>query len=91
MRVALKVLKAIIKEEASKPEGTINLPPDHKAGMRVTKGGSMCANCAGLMGDEKRCQNDSYRTWHKSVGADEPSLIPEPIDEYCCDWWNPKE
>lgn len=89
MKVTVRQLKLLIKEEASKPEGTINLPADHKAGMKVPKGGSMCANCSALSDDEKHCQNEGYQTWHGSVGAEDPSRIPEPIDEYCCDFYNP--
>lgn len=34
-----------IKLKIKKSENKATYPPDHKAGMRVTKGGSMCANC----------------------------------------------
>jgi hypothetical protein len=59
-------------------------PADHKAGMRVTKGGSMCANCEYLGADRKTCNNEYFIKWHGS------NIIPEPIDQYCSDWWRPK-
>ena len=58
--------------------------------MRVTKGGSMCANCKHLSDDKKHCNDDDFIAWggkEKPAGSD---LIPLPIDEYCSDWWKPK-
>jgi hypothetical protein len=56
-------------------------PPDHKAGMRVPKGGSMCANCEYLGKDKKTCTEEHFIKWNGS------NIIPAPIDEYCSDWY----
>jgi hypothetical protein len=51
--------------------------------MRVTKGGSMCANCEYWVADGNKCNNKYWVTWH-----DEVKEIPYPADEYCCNWWH---
>lgn len=62
------------------------LPADHKAGMRVTKGGSMCANCEYLKDRAKGlCGNPGFIAWNGS------NKIPAPIHEYCSDWWEPAD
>ena len=58
------------------------LPPDHKPGMRVPKGGSCCANCKYYEG-KKRCGNEYFQQWR---GTD---AIPAPPEEYCSDWFEP--
>lgn len=65
------------------PEPTY--PPDHKPGMRVPKGGSMCENCKYLKDAAKRiCDNQDFIKWNGS------EVIPGKIDEYCSDWYEPK-
>ena len=49
--------------------------------MRVTKGGSMCANCEYWVEDGNKCSNKYWKKWS------ETEQIPYPGDEYCCDWW----
>lgn len=62
------------------------LPADHHAGMRVPKGGSMCANCEYLKDREQGlCGNPGFIAWNGS------NKIPGPIHEYCSDWWEPGE
>lgn len=56
-------------------------PLNHQAGMRVAKGGSMCANCRFLGNDRKTCTNEYFIRWNGS------KLLPAPADEYCSDWW----
>lgn len=56
-------------------------PDDHKAGMRVPKGGSSCASCEYLGKDKKSCTNKHFIKWH---GSD---VLPAPADEYCSDWY----
>ena len=74
-----------IAEQQDEPEqGEAEYPADHEPGMKVTKGGSMCKNCEYLGDDQKTCKNEYFQQWH---GSD---VIPEPIDEYCSDWWEPK-
>ena len=38
-------------------EGKAEYPPDHEPGMRVTKGGSMCANCEYWVEKGNLCNN----------------------------------
>lgn len=56
-------------------------PTDHKAGMRVPKGGSSCASCEYLADNKTDCTNEYFQKWHGSP------VIPAPIDEYCSDWY----
>lgn len=60
-------------------------PPDHKPGMRVPKGGSMCANCKYLGHDQRTCANKYFIEWNGS------NVIPGKIDEYCSDWYEPRD
>ena len=63
-------------------KGEVTYPKDHKPGMRVTKGGSCCANCEYVNGQE--CTNEYFIKWNRS------NKIPAPTDEYCSDFWEPK-
>lgn len=63
-------------------KGSVSYPADHKVGMRVTRGGSMCKNCEYVSG--QKCTNKYFIKWHGSA------VIPAPIDEYCCDFWEAK-
>lgn len=69
--------------------GDYALPKDHKAGLRVPKGGSCCANCEYWVkkdkAEEYHCANTYYQKW---AGTDS---IPYAPDEYCTDWWEPKK
>jgi hypothetical protein len=53
--------------------------------MRVTKGGSMCANCEYHEAEGNICNNKYWLKWHDGVEE-----IPYPADEYCCNWWHSK-
>lgn len=64
--------------------GEYILPASHQAGMKVTKGGSMCANCEYWVEDGNKCSNKYWKKWA------ETEQIPNPGDEYCCDWWHAK-
>jgi len=55
------------------------------SGMQVPKGGSMCANCKYLDEDKKSCTKENFIRWNGS------EVIPGKIDEYCSDWYEPKE
>ena|ERR1700734_375280 len=57
-------------------------PDDHKAGMKVPKGGSSCAVCEYLKGPHE-CGNKYFIQWNGSNKFEPPS------DEYCCDWFSP--
>jgi hypothetical protein len=63
--------------------GKMVLPSDHKAGIRVPKGGSCCANCLYWQDDEEICTSKHYIQW---AGT---NTIPYPADEYCTNWWEP--
>lgn len=70
-------------EFLKKAQKSPQYPDDHKAAMKVPKGGSSCSNCKFLVGKD-RCGNKYFQDWH---GSDK---IPAPIDEYCSDWFEPK-
>jgi len=73
----------MISGEATK-KAKVQYPADHKAGMRVPEGGSMCANCEYLKDAEKGlCGNNYFVKWN---GSDK---IPAPIHEYCSDFYEP--
>lgn len=60
------------------------LPEDHKLGMRVPKGGSMCANCH-FLASPTTCGNEGFIKWNDGA------TLPDPSDEYCCDLYFPRE
>jgi hypothetical protein len=62
-------------------EGKAEYPADHKPGLRVPKGGSMCANCEYWESKENKCNNKYWVEW---AGTDK---VPYPGNEYCCNWW----
>jgi hypothetical protein len=58
---------------------------EHKVGMVVPKGGSNCAKCEYLAADKEHCSNLTWIGWWSKKSGHDTSLIPAPIDEYCCD------
>jgi hypothetical protein len=64
-------------------EGEMVLPENHKAGLRVPKGGSCCANCKWWDAEEEICESKYYSDW---AGTNK---IPYAADEYCTNWWEP--
>lgn len=65
--------------------GPVRYPKGHQPGLKVPKGGSMCANCKFLKDPKKRiCGEPNFIRWNGS------SLIPGNIDEYCSDWYKPR-
>lgn len=71
------------KLKVSKKKGPIEYPPDHKPGMKVPKGGSMCANCEYFDGKDS-CVNEFFIKWNGT------GTLPAPADEYCSDWYRQK-
>lgn len=71
--------------------GKYTLPEGHLFGMAVPKGGSACSKCRFLTQDGQHCGSDYFQSWRKSLGVEDPSLIPDPADEYCCDVFAAKE
>ena len=62
----------------------VSYPKNHKPGMRVPKGGSMCQNCAYLKDAENRiCGQPDFIKWNGS------EVIPGPVDSYCSDFYEP--
>jgi hypothetical protein len=61
-------------------------PEDHLLGMVVPKGGSDCAKCK-FLSKLHYCKNKGFQKWMKDTfpNVDDPSMIPAPADEYCCD------
>ena len=67
-------------------KGPFTLPPNHKAAMQVTKGGTTCANCQFVDAEKHECKNPHYILWN----GDDPKLPDLPLDEICSDWWEPQ-
>lgn len=61
-------------------------PTDHKAAMRVPKGGSSCESCRFVSEDKRHCSNEHYIKWNN--GSKD---LPLPADEYCSDWYEPRD
>ena len=53
----IKLSELILKE------GLAIYPADHQPGMRVTKGGSMCANCEYWVAEGNKCNNKYWLKW----------------------------
>ena len=75
-------LKNILTEDYG-GKGEMVLPPNHKAGLKVPKGGSCCANCKWWVPEKKICASTYYQEWAQT------DTIPYPADEYCTNWWEP--
>lgn len=64
--------------------GDTKYPKNHLAGTKVPKGGSSCSNCKWVRpGGE--CASQYFQEWNGSA------KIPEPVDQYCSDWWEPQD
>jgi hypothetical protein len=81
-------LKDLLKEEYGNT-GKFRLPKNHKAGMKVPRGGACCANCEYFKYDgeseQNKCTNEFYQKWANT------DIIPHRPDEYCTDWYEPKK
>ncbi len=80
----------VVKKDAI---GDPHLSADHQAGMIVPKGGSSCANCRFLVGNDE-CSEPNFIAWDGAM-ATPPKLkgsgkLPAPATEYCSDWWSGK-
>lgn len=64
--------------DAGRDKAESVLPANHQLGMKVPKGGSMCANCE-YLADPANCGNPGFIKWNGSA------RLPNPSDEYCCD------
>jgi len=80
----LRLIKEAVKSKGEYGgKGEFQLPGNHKAGMKIPKGGSSCANCKFLSEDKKNCLNEYWVKWN---GGN--SKLPVPADEYCSDWFD---
>ena len=66
------------RAEGGKVRAEKALPPNHQLGMKVPKGGSMCANCR-FLASPTTCGNEGFIRWNGGA------KLPDPADEYCCD------
>jgi hypothetical protein len=57
-------------------------PKDHPVGMRVPKGGSNCAKCEFVDGQD--CTQKDFVKWNGGA------TIPALVDSYCCDFFEAK-
>lgn len=55
----------------------ITYPSNHQVGMEVPVGGSNCAKCRFV--DGQNCKNKAFVRWNRGP------VIPKKIDRYCCD------
>lgn len=78
-----KANKRLLAEDYGKNE--FELPSDHNPAMEVPKGGSSCINCEYWTKEKSECTNKYYIKWNGN------GKIPAPPDEYCSDWWHPKD
>lgn len=78
----LKELITTITESFGGP-GKMILPANHKAGLKVPKGGSCCANCKYWDTENEVCTSKYYQKWAKT------DKIPYAPNEYCTNWWEP--
>lgn len=66
-------------------------PKDHKPGMVVPRGGSMCLNCKFYSAPKPAsnsygtCSEENFVSWNGSAE------IPNRPDEYCSDWYMPRK
>lgn len=60
----------------------ISYPANHKVGMVVPVGGSNCAKCEYV--DGQNCKNSHFAKWNGG------KKIPAPVDRYCCDFFEVK-
>lgn len=82
----LDMMRKSDNDADDQPKGKAQYPPDHQPGMQVPNGGSMCANCKYLKDpDAGLCGNEYFVAWN---GSDK---IPEDINQYCSDWYEPAE
>lgn len=88
LKVATEVAEnmLVLLSKQANQNNVFELPPDHKPGVVVPKGGSCCANCkyGNILNGEGHCSNQYFIKWNGG------SKLPAPPDEYCSDWWEPK-
>lgn len=83
------IVKKYLKEEFDPKE---YYPNNHKLGMVVPKGGSSCSKCRFISRDGIKCANKGFQKWNAEYNkAKDPSALPAPADEYCCDLFETKK
>jgi hypothetical protein len=78
LAIAYRVKRDAARARGGKVEAEEALPSYHELGMRVPKGGSMCANCRFLSSDTT-CGNERFVRWNGGA------TLPAPKNQYCCD------
>lgn len=63
--------------------GDYAVSSNHRAALKVPKGGSCCLNCKYWKSGESTCGNEYFYKWAQT------NEIPVAPDEYCSDWWEP--
>ena len=74
-------LKDLLTTENYSGPGKLILPKSHRAGLKVPKGGSCCANCKYWNSGKEVCTNEYYIKWAQT------NTIPYAPNEYCTDFW----
>lgn len=64
----------------------LEVPKDHKVGMRVPKGGSNCVKCEYVSDDHTACNNHFFQ---RANG--DKARLPAPADVFCCDFFETDE
>jgi hypothetical protein len=67
--------------------GLVTYPEGHVPAIVVPRGGSSCATCKALSKDRLHCTSPHFVVWRKSLGAENPTLLPAPADSFCSDWY----
>jgi len=62
-----------------------DLGDNHIPFLKVGHGGSSCATCRFLSENGKDCTNKYFIGWYGKAE------LPQPITEWCSDWWEGKE
>jgi hypothetical protein len=78
LAIAYRVKRDAARARGGKVAAEEALPSYHELGMRVPKGGSMCANCRFLSSDTT-CGNERFVKWNGGA------TLPAPKNQYCCD------
>lgn len=81
--IAIALKEARKRADGGRAAAERVLPPNHKLGLRVPKGGSMCADCR-FLATSKTCGNPRFVEWNGSP------RLPAPANEYCCDLYEPR-
>jgi hypothetical protein len=81
------IARRLLGEDAKDDKGNnFKLPTTHVPAVKVPKGGASCKNCKWLGPDGKSCTEQHFIEWRYGDSA-----LLFPADEYCSDWWTPRD